>query len=185
MRSAAITSGFLILLLACSSHAQELPSKIRGYKVYNANIVFSGAIAVDPSDADVTVRLSKPKVTEMGLMSAAVEVGVELTALDRAGKAEFMTFKDFRVNGIPFDVEEYTEPFCFKKGETIALVKPVRITIKTVNLARGALKELTDPKTIWAVTGNLFVFGKFKKFGFMFKRVIPVKVALTLKNPIN
>jgi hypothetical protein len=172
--------GLLVFLLACLSHAQDLPSSIRGYKVYNANIVIS-----DKADGEPSVRLIAAKITGMGLTGSTVEVGAELVALDRAGDVKFMTFKDFTVNGIPFEIEEYTESFSFKKGDTVALKKPARLTLKTTNIARGALKELTDPKATWAVSGTVFVFGKFKKFGFMFKRVIPVKVSLTMKNPIR
>jgi hypothetical protein len=50
---------------------------------------------------------------------------------------------------------------------------------------RGAVRELKDSKEEWSVTGRVFVFGKFKKFGFNFKRVVPVEINIKIKNPLR
>ena len=42
-----------------------------------------------------------------------------------------------------------------------------------------------DPKKKWSVTGTVFVFGKFKKYGINFKRVVPIKIDLTIANPLK
>ena len=52
-------------------------------------------------------------------------------------------------------------------------------------MARTAYEESTAPKDKWQVTGTVFVFGRFKKMGLTFKRVIPVPVTLTIDNPIR
>ena len=65
------------------------------------------------------------------------------------------------------------------------LPTPAKITINTANIAKAAYKELVDSKKDWSVTGIVFVFGKFRKFGVSFKRVVPVKIDLTIKNPLN
>ena len=65
------------------------------------------------------------------------------------------------------------------------LPTPAKITINIANIAKAAYKELVDSKKDWIVTGTVFVFGKFKKFGFNFKRVVPIKIGLTIKNPLN
>jgi hypothetical protein len=38
---------------------------------------------------------------------------------------------------------------------------------------------------VWPVTGRVYVFGRFKKFLFSFKRVVPVELSLTLPNPLK
>ena len=134
---------------------------------------------------DATVRILDPAVTGLSLTGAIVEVGAEITALKQSGSVDFMTCRDLRVNGIAIEIEEYAYPFAFKEGEKITLPTPAKISIKIGNLAKAAYKELTDPKKDWAVTGTVFVFGKFRKFGFNFKRVVPVKINLTIKNPLN
>ncbi len=61
---------------------------------------------------------------------------------------------------------------------------PATVFLPTSNILNAAWKEITASKSDWNVTGRVFVFGKFKKFGFTFKRVIPVDVRLTIKNPL-
>ncbi len=118
----------------------------------------------------------------MGLSGVIVEVGADILSENKSGDVEFMTFHNFRVNGVAIDVEAYKQPFSFKKTESVSLPKPARITIKPSSLAKGAAKELTDPQKDWIVTGTVYVFGKFKKFGFSFKRVVPVKIDIKIKN---
>ena len=52
-------------------------------------------------------------------------------------------------------------------------------------MARAARRELIESKKEWQVTGTVFIFGKFKKFGFGFKRVVPVKINLKIDNPLK
>lgn len=57
-------------------------------------------------------------------------------------------------------------------------VQKARVNIKNQN-------DKTAAKDEWTVTGRVFVFGRFKKFGFDFKRVVPVEINLKIKNPLN
>ncbi len=183
MKIAAITSSFLVLMFVQSALAQTLPSEIRGYKVHDAKVVITNKTdaGYKDLDADAAVKLTGFKLAGMGLSGVIVEVGADILS-SRSGDVEFMTFHDFRVNGVAIDVEEYRHPYSFKKGEPLSLPKPARITIKPTSLAKGAAQELTDPKKDWIITGTVYVFGKFKKFGFSFKRVVPVKVDFRVKN---
>ena len=187
MRLTAISLGILVLMLTHLVTSQSLPSKIRGYKVYDAKVAVTNTARTDreTEDPDATVRILDPAITGISLSGAVVEVGAEITALNRSGSVDFMTVRDFRVNGIAIEIEEYTRPFAFKEGEKISLPTPAKISINFASLAKAAYKELVDSKKDWAVTGMVFVFGKFKKFGFSFKRVIPVKIDLTIRNPLT
>lgn len=178
---------FLVLISTHFAAAQILPSKIRGYKLYDAKVSITNATDSAPQigGSDAYVRILDPKITSIGLSGVSVEIGAEFTATNQSGSVEFMTCRDLRVNGISIDVEEYAHPFTFKEDKPSTLPTPAKISIKTSNLAKGAYKELVESKTDWAVTGTVFVFGKFKKFGFHFKRVVPVKIDLTIKNPLK
>ena len=187
MKFAATTAGFILLLLAPVAFSQTLPSKIRGYKVYDTKIIVVNEDDIDAKnvDANAAVRLLKPKIASVGLTGVTVEVIAEMTPLDRSGSVDMMTFKDFRVNNIPIEIDEYNAKFEFKKGEKITFVKPARVSINTANIAKGAYKELVDSKEDWIISGTVFVFGKFKKFGIGFKRVIPVRIDLKIKNLLH
>jgi hypothetical protein len=49
----------------------------------------------------------------------------------------------------------------------------------------AALGDWSDSKETWPVTGRVYVFGKFKKSVFTFKRVIPVELKATMQNPLK
>lgn len=184
MKFVAISSSVLALLLVHSAFAQSLPSKIHGYKLYETNVVVINAddASADKKNADVAVRFFKPKVTGMGASGVTLEVSAEMTALSRSGSVDLMMFRDFGINGIDIEIEEYNTPFEFKKGETIKFAKPARITISAASVAKGSYKELMGSKDDWSVTGTILVFGKFKKFGIGLKRVVPVRIDLGLKS---
>ena len=185
MKIAALSSTLFVLMLVQSAFAQTLPSKIRGYKVYDAKVVVKPNKTdngYEDPDADAAVKLTNFDLVGMGLSRVTIEVGADILSSSRSGEVEFMTFHDFRVNGVAIAVEEYKHPFSFKKAESASLPKPARITIRASSLAKGAASGLADPKKDWIVTGTVFVFGKFKKFGFSFRRVVPVKIDLKIKN---
>ena len=187
MKLSAISLSLLVLMFTHFAAAQSMPSKIRGYKVYDAKVTVTNAAgAVAQKDRpDAAVRILDPTITGIGLSGAVVEVGAEITAINRSGSVDFMTCRDLRVNGIAIEIEEYAHPFAFKEGEKIRLPTPAKISINTAHLAKAAFRDLVDPKKDWAVTGTVFVFGKFKKFGLSFKRVVPVKINLVIRNPLT
>ena len=167
--------------------AQDLPGEIRGYKVYKAKIsVKNQTEKTDVKDkSEAYVKVGEPEVVDVSLTGITLELSAEIGALEQSGKIDFLTFKDFRVNGLAVDVEEYRESFEFKKNQTIILPKPVKIFIGTGQTLLGAFKELKDSKEEWTVTGTVFVFGRFKKSFLKFKRVVPVEVNIKIKNPLK
>lgn len=171
-----------ILGLASSISAQELPGKIRGYKVHDEiiNLANDGSKTVDKP----YVVVGTPTVSDVSLGGVTLAILGELEEAGFDGRVEMMTFRDFHVNGVSVEVSEFNTPFTVKKRGKTTLPAPATVFLPTTNILNAALKEVTDSKTDWTVTGRVFVFGKFKKFGFSFKRVIPVDVNLTIKNPL-
>jgi|CXWL01.1.fsa_nt_gi hypothetical protein len=177
----------LVITLLPVAYAQELPDKIRGYKVHKANITINTSKEEPAPDgtSDVIVKIAKPTIVSMGLLSVAVDVGGEFTPSTQTGNVDFMTFRDIRVNGIAVEADEYRTQFSFKKNSRTELPKPVRATLRLTGIAKTAFAELTKSQSDWIVTGTVFVFGRFNKLGFNFKRVVPIKIALKVQNPLR
>ena len=179
------------LFLFCSSvAAQDLPDKIRGYKVYKAKISVknqtSETIKSEAKDeSEMFVKVGEPELVDISLTGVTLELSAEILAPSQSGTVDFLTFKDFRVNGLKVNIEEYRESFDFKKNQPIFLPNPVKIFIGTGQTLRGALMEFKDSKDQWTVTGTVFVFGRFKKSFLKFKRVVPVEINLKIKNPLK
>lgn len=178
---------WLIILLTFSIFAQDLPDKIRGYKVHNEKIT----IQDEPDDSrkngklNVEVKLANPELADISALGVKLELGGEITVSGQSGTVDFISFKDFEVNGITVEIEEYKDAFDFKKNIPFKLEKPIEMLISTAQTLRGAWKEIKDSKEDWLVTGKIFVFGRFKKFGFNFKRVVPVEVKIKIPNPVK
>lgn len=176
-----------ILLLSFFAAAQDLPDKIRGYKVYDAKIVVG--TASDAGDtktkSEAQVKVGEPELVEVSLSEVTFELSAEVSDLKQSGTIDFLTFHDFRVNDLAVEIEDYTHSFEFKKNRIVKLPKPARISLGASQALRGALRESKESKPEWQVTGRVFVFGRFKKFGFGFKRVIPVEVNIKIKNPLK
>jgi hypothetical protein len=178
---------FYLLPFIFLAHAQDLPDEIRGYKVYNAKISVTNQEnkETDNDKSEAFARLTEPQLVDTSMTGLTFEISAEIDALDYAGKVDFLTFRDFKVNGLSVNVEEYTNSFEFKKNQIISLPKPVKIFLGTGQLLKGALGEAAGSKDEWTVTGKVFVFGHFKKSFFNFKRVVPVEVNVKIKNPVN
>jgi hypothetical protein len=111
-----------------------------------------------------------------------VIVGIE--NVPQTGRVDFLTFHDFRINGLPITIDEYREPFKFQKGRPVYLPQPLEINVGTIELLRAARKGSDEFRGEWTVTGRVFVFGKFRRFGMEFRRVVPVDIDLKIKNPL-
>lgn len=174
----------IIIFAASLAAAQELPDKIRGYKVHKQDIVVSTVSGGDEDDRDAFVKLAEPELVDISITGVTFALSAELKAMEQSGKVDFLTFHDFKVNGISVTINEYDSSFAFKKGEAVVLPEPATIFLPTTRLIQAGWKEARDSTEFWPVTGRVFVFGKFRKFGFNFKRVVPIDIDLNIKNPL-
>lgn len=184
---AAIAFWSLFTLFFASAEAQNYPREIRGYKVYKTKISIKndGEKNDSKDDSEAFVTLGEPKLASLFLSGITLEITIKMRATDQSGKIDFLTFKDFKVNGLDVDLEEYNHSFSFEKNKPLDLPNPVKVFLGTGQTLMGGLGEMRDSKEEWNVTGTVFVFGKFKKMGFNFKRVIPVEVSVKIKNPVK
>lgn len=187
MKSTLLFAGIFLSALLSFVNAQELPDKIRGYKVYEPKIwvetVSTAADESNPEGREAFINIGKPEFVKASLAGVTFDIGANLTAIDQSGRVDFLTFHDFRINGIAVKIEEYSHSFELKSNMPLELPAPVRVFMSTVSIAKAAQSEVVKPQKDWAVTGTVFVFGKFKKFGFRFKRVVPVRINLTIAAP--
>ena len=185
--ASAIFSCLIFLFLTLPVNSQKLPDKIRGYKVYKTEISVTDESINNRNEKDlgVEVDFEEPELANFSLFGITLSLESQITVFGQSGTVDFISFEDFKVNDINVKIEEYQDSFDFKKGESVQLEKPIEIFINTRQTLRGALKEYKDSKQKWLVTGRVFVFGRFNKFGFKFKRVIPVDVNLSIENPLN
>ena len=192
--SAIFQNGLKILIFtlffSVAIFSQKLPDKIRDYKVYDAKISVktdrnAKTEIAKKGETEATVKIGDPELTEVSLAGITFEISPEITNLGQSGTVDFLAFHDFFVNGLTVEIEEYKESFGFEKNQSVKLPKPVRIFLGASQTLRGALREIKDSKDEWIVTGKVFVFGKFKKFGFSFKRVVPVEINVKIKNPLK
>jgi hypothetical protein len=176
----------LIFCFSAASSAQELPKEIRGYKVHRAKISVNAGVGrpADGKGLEASVTVGEPVLVDVSLTGIAFDVPAEIDGAQMNGKVDFLMFRDMRINGVAVDIEEYRESFSFRKDQKIILPKPARVVLGSRQLLNAAWKEFDKTKPEWNVTGRVFVFGKFKKFGFEFKRVVPVDIDMKIKNPL-
>jgi hypothetical protein len=181
---------FVSLWFISATQAQNLPDEIRGYKVHKAKISVTSKTGKtenkDEKDkSEASARLTEPELTDTSLTGLTFEISAEIDPLEYKGKIDFLTFKDFKVNGLSVEIEEYANSFELKKNRVTVLPQPIKIFLGSGQALKGALGEIRNSKEEWTVTGTVFVFGRFKKWGFEVKRVVPVEVNVKIKNPLK
>ena len=184
--SVLVVAVFLIFLLPLSSVSQDLPEKLRGYKVFQHPIAISSVAHPVSADAEgrPAFQLESVDLADVSLTGFSFDLRIAVRCPDQSARVEFLTFHDFRVNGMPVEIGDYSHAFVIKKGELKALPLSIRAFVKSQRMLEAAWTELARPAGDWVITGRVFVFGSFRKYGFWFKRAIPVDIALTVKDPL-
>ncbi len=173
-----------------SSVEREYPKEIRGYKLERARVEIKkrkGAKEESAGEADPEelLQLGEPRVSRITPLGITLEVPVTVAAVKQGGHVDFLTFEDMTVNGTPVTVNEYHHSFELPSHAPLTLTEPMTIYINAPRALLGAIGEWSQPKDVWTVKGCVYVFGRFKKFLFNFKRVVPVELNLSFKNPMK
>jgi len=101
------------------------------------------------------------------------------------GKVDFLVFEDMEINGHSVNIDDYNHEFSLPGNAPLTLKSPLSIYIYLPGAMLAAIGEWTDSRETWPVTGRVYVFGKFKKSLFSFKRCVPVQLNLTIRNPLR
>ncbi len=195
----------VVLFIAGGAAAQQpvaarpYPKEIRGYKVERAKVEIrrekddkeakKANRAEDKADgaeeADALIQFGEPRVARVTPLGLTLEVPITVAAVKQGGRVDFLVFEEMVVNGTPVTIDDYQHPFELPNKSAVVLPQPVRIFISAPRVILGALDEWGNSKETWPVTGRVYVFGRFKKFLFNFKRAVPLELNLSLANPLR
>ena len=191
---------FLISMpMPASGQSRSYPDNIRGYKVErtvieikkpeNKNQANDGVTASSDSDVDQLITFGQPSIARATPLGMTFEVPVVVAPVKQSGKVDFLVFEDMEVNGHSVQIDEYKHSFGLPDKKSLTLRDPLRIYIYLPSAILAALGDWTDSRDTWPVTGRVYVFGRFKKkilgISTSFKRVVPVELNLTMRNPLR
>lgn len=185
------------------------PDQIRGYKVertvvelkkpkpnnsakektQNADSQSNDGATADDSDVDQLIQFGQPELARATPLGITFEVPIVVAPVTQKGHVDFLVFEDMVINGRSIEIAEYNRSFDLPNNDRLTLHEPLRIYIYLPSALLAAIGEWTESKETWPVTGRIYVFGKFKKkilgVSASFKRVVPVELNLTMRNPLR
>jgi hypothetical protein len=198
---------FVSSATAVLSQSRTYPKEIRGYKVERTVVevkkperkiqksgngptqsdgVDQNDSATNPAaDVDELIRFGQPRLTRVTPLGITFEVPIVVSPVKQSGHVNFLVFEDMVVNGTSVDIAEYHHTFDLPNKDPLTLREPLHFYIYLPSALLAALGDWSDTKETWPVTGRVYVFGKFKKSVFSFKRVVPVELDLTMRNPLR
>ena len=191
----------LSLLISVSasvrSQTRTYPNKIRGYKVERtvvevkrsksngaSNSGKNNQVSLDDSSVDQLITFGKPTLARVTPLGITFEVPMVVAPVTQNGKVDFLVFEDMEINGHSVNISDYEHSFKLPNDKSLILKDPLRIYIYLPSALLAAIGEWTDSQETWPVKGRVYVFGKFKKSIFSFKRCVPVELDLTMRNPV-
>jgi hypothetical protein len=197
--NAIVLSGLLLLVSAsASSQTRAYPDKIRGYKVERTVVAVkrskaidangsgkNGQVSLDDASVDQLITFGKPLLARVTPLGITFEVPMVVAPVTQSGKVDFLVFEDMEINGHAVNISDYEHSFKLPNDKSLTLKDPLRIYIYLPSALLAAIGEWTDSQDTWPVKGRVYVFGKFKKSIFSFKRCVPVELDLTMRNPIK
>ena len=137
------------------------------------------------SDVDALIKFGKPQLARITPLGITFEVPIVVSPVTQSGRVDFLVFEDMVVNGSSVEIGEYHRAFDLPNKDPLTLGEPLRFYIYLPGAMLAAIGEWSDSKETWPVTGRVYVFGKFKKSIFSFKRCIPVELNLSMRNPLR
>jgi len=178
------------------AQSRAYPDKIRGYKVERTVIEIkvpagktgansNGAPSTANDPVDNLITFGKPSLARVTPLGITFEVPIVVAPVTQSGKVEFLVFEDIQVNGQSVRITDYNHAFHLPNSGPLTLKDPLSINVYLPTALMAAIDEWTNSKDAWPVTGRIYVFGKFRKGLFTFKRCVPVEVNLTMRNPLK
>lgn len=202
-------TGVVLLMSAFSSSAagqnRKYPDKIRDYKVERTVVEIKkskpttsnpaqsangqSSETIDDGSVDQLIQFGQPTVARITPLGITFDIPIVVAPVTQKGKVHFLVFEDMVINGRSVDISEYNHSFELPNKEPLTLDHPLRVQIFVSSVLLAAIGEWTNSQETWPITGRVYVFGKFKKsiLGIpgSFKRVVPVELNLTMKNPLR
>ena len=175
---------FGVCAMAAQAQSLTYPKEIRGYKVERAVIELKDSKTPVGTENDL-IRLGDPQGVSMSPLGITLEIPIVVSPVKQKGKVDFLVFEEMVVNGTSVQIDEYHRAFALPNKNPLTLREPLKFSVYLPNAVLAALGELRDSKEKWVISGRVFVFGRFKKSIFSFKRCIPIELDLTIQNPLK
>lgn len=131
-----------------------------------------------------TIQFGIPIPVSVSWNELVVEVPISINPVGIGGRVKSIAFSDFRLNGIPFELDPYTASFDLPEKETLHLPEPLRMRVRFTRIAPGVLEEALMPSNRLHLSGVVTVDGSFKKWFLTIDRAVDVPVEVTTENPI-
>ena len=169
------------------------PKEIRGYKVVRRDVEAEkpkkqskdNTESNSDSELDQLIQFGQPVLTNATPRGITLEIPIVVGPAKNSGHIDFLVFEDMVINGTSVEIAEYQHSFDLQKKEPLTLQDPLRLYISLPSVVFATIDEWSDSKQTWPVTGRVYVFGKFKKSFFSFKRCVPVELNLKMRNPLG
>jgi hypothetical protein len=170
-------------------HAQSMtyPKEIRGYKLERAAVELKETKQKNDQQntAPQLIQFGSPRVAGVTPLGITLEISVVVSPVKQKGRVDFLVFEKMKVNGTSVEIDEYHRAFDLPNKKPLTLKEPLRFYVYLPNAILGAIDGLNSSAKQWPITGVVYVFGRFNKSIFRFKRVIPVEINLTTPNPLH
>jgi hypothetical protein len=204
---------FLLLLVTCSTalaQTRSYPKEIRGYKIERTAIEIKKPESksgkpdksqasqnqanndgqtdrqkAPDSDVDALIQFGRPELARVTPLGITFKVPIVVAPVTQKGRVDFLMFEDMSVNGTSVEIDEYHRAFDLPNKKPATLADPLNFYIYLPRAVLAAIGEWSESKETWPVTGRVYVFGKFRKGLFSFKRCVPVELNLTMRNPLK
>lgn len=182
-----ILASLFTCCLTTNAQQPKYPKEIRGYKVVRAEVEAkeTGTKATDEQpDSEPVIRFGNPQLARVTPLGISFEIPMVVAPVKRKGHVDFMVFEEMMVNNTSVEIDEYHRGFDLPNKEPLTLTEPLKFYVFLPSAVLGAIDEWNDSKKTWLVTGRVYVFGKYKKSFFSFKRCIPIELNVTIPNPL-
>jgi hypothetical protein len=203
--------GILLFIASPSFFAQTMtyPKEIRGYKVERAAVDLkpdknkkqksaaqktasdratqtkSGEQQTGTGEPPQLIQFGSPRVARVTPLGISLEIPVVVSPVRQKGRVDFLVFEKMVVNGTSVQIDEYHRAFDLPNDKPLTLKEPLRFFVYLPSAIVAAIDELGGGSKEWPITGVVYIFGRFKKSVFRFKRVVPVELSLTVPNPLR
>jgi hypothetical protein len=180
---------FASVLVLCSSvvavsQRATYPAELRGYKVDRVAIETQNSSKTAVRSGEL-IRFGKVRVARVTPAGVNLELPIVVAPVKQKGQVDFLIFEDIVVNGTPVRIDEYHRQFELPNRKELILKEPLKFFVTLPNAMLAALGEWANSQEKWRVTGRIYVFGRYKKFLFNFKRTIPIELDLMITNPLK
>ncbi|HZE73569.1 MAG TPA: hypothetical protein VE135_28995 [Pyrinomonadaceae bacterium] len=186
-----------ILIWALPGVAQSpYPKEIRGYKVERAAVEIKRTANKNKNtdsknqnspeqEDEQLIRFGSPQLASVTPLGITFELPIVVAPVKQKGHVDFLVFEGMSFNDTPVEIDEYQLDFDLPNNGPLTLSEPLSVYIFLPRALLAAVDDWNESKKTWVVTGRVYVFGKFKKSIFNFKRCIPVELRLTMPNPLR